>query len=237
MVICDNKEQLEKFPWLKIKDDKVVIKMYEGERFLRSCIIPTIKYPTSDDEIRVFFEGNTQKIEDEMVLQAFDSVPYLHGRCYTNSQNLLDECIKRGIDNVEMYCGWVLISNRIKLVHHCWLVYNQHSILDLSADASCFWWNLDELGIDRGKLTKVQTEALLIDFTRKTKSWSNSKRCGCVGLNDSKIYIGSRCSHSDVARSLYNDLLEKFPSHEITDNLNINGVPPLQQKLMNAGLM
>ena len=237
MVICQNKEQLEKYPWLKIKDEKVVVKMYKNGAFDHSCIIPTLKYPMSDEEIVVFFDGNTQKVNNQEVLRAFDSVPYLHGRCYTNSESLLKACQDRNIENVEMYCGWVLISNNMRMVHHCWLVYNRNSILDLSADMSCFKWNIDNMGVDRESLNREQLEAFLLDFTKTTQSWNNSQRCGIVGMADGKLYIGSRCSDSDEAREVYNDLLKRFPSHEIADNLNSNGVPPFQQKLINAGLM
>lgn len=230
--MCEDKEM--KYWYEKCvtrRDDKVVVKLYDGEnRFLTSAIIPTVTYPLNG-EVEVFNAENTAICEDETILSCFDTTEYKIGFCYDNTDRLVKELKKAGVDAVP-YCGW-LFTGATYPVHHAWVVVNGNSVLDLCDE---FWALYEEDGnILTQHATKEDNAKLLAEFHIKHENEANRDRCYPVGTpTEFLCYVGCPCEPNE-GRKIYQALMRSFPDHECQRNCGVDGANETQRIIAESG--
>lgn len=72
----------------RVKPNQIVVKRYNGDRFLGSCIVPSVMYPL-DGDYEMFNFRNTEQITDPKLLDIIDQQEYCIGRCYTKRKRWL----------------------------------------------------------------------------------------------------------------------------------------------------
>lgn len=224
------------FPHLRIKPEKLIVKIYNDKEFQKSIIVPTDYYPVNAKDIDVFCDNNTEFVTDERILKAFNDTPYKLGHCYTNSDTLAKNLKKEGFYNFQIYSGWCFVGETLP-IHHCWIVANEKQILDLSADNIRFLeWLSHQPKPEAGEIDALRNRR--VEYMAMQQKMSNIERCGGVGKADWKIYIGASIESGEAARCEYNDLLREYPHHEITHNLvTADGKNRLFVKMEEAGYL
>jgi hypothetical protein len=232
-VICDKKEELEEatLGQIRIKPDRVVFKQYKDETYLSSFIIPTVKYPVNDEAIRVFSDLNTEELTDSSLLALFDGVFAEIGHCYTNSENLYNSLIKNGVskEDVYMYVGWLLIQGETP-THHMWVVYKEKYLLDLTNRYYAQTKYLMSRYSPSDNPSLQELRECLVDFY-KTKR-KNSELCTPVGKAQAYVYAGCKIESAEAGKKIYNDLVKKFPYHEILNGINEDGTTKVQKMIL-----
>jgi hypothetical protein len=70
----------------------------------------------------------------------------------------------------------------------------------------------------------------LVDFYRLNKK--NSELCTPVGKAQRYVYAGCKIESAKAGIRIYNDLVRKFPNHEILNGINADGTTKLQQMIL-----
>ena len=230
-------------PWWKsqaqFKENKAVVKLYEGGQFVASINTPSAYWPLNGP-YEVFHTENTSHIiSDPLLYKIFDSVEYLIGHCYTNSETMADLLHKAGYKTATTYCGWAFIGESIP-IHHCWVVLTneegQKAVLDLSCDAyKMTLWFIEQ---EKAGIQFPSSRDRLVAWTEYAKkNLSNSERCHPVGcLPPSHLYIGCPCS-PDYGIMIYRRLVNEYPGHLCEKTVNSQGYNPVHWKLKQKGLM
>lgn len=65
----------------------------------------------------------------------------------------------------------------------------------------------------------------------------NSEKCGYIGVAVTHVYVGCEVSNTEQAKELYNDLMKKYPDHEIESNCDAAGRNQTQLMLEKRGLI
>lgn len=221
---------------VKLKEDKVIVKVYEADKFIESVIIPTVHYPLNA-ELEVFNCRNTMKIIDKDILSIIDSVKYMVGRCYTYSESVCIALREKGFDAVQ-YVGWLFYGYGFP-THHSWVVLDGKHIIDLSDDDYLLNYNLQERKIDFHSMSKEQQYDVMIDFHKwqENTKMPNSQRCCHIGeAYPTKLYVGSKCGRYQGA-NIFNELTKRFPNHPcLVKGTDKQGLSPLQRKMRENGL-
>lgn len=218
-----------------LKKDKVVVKLYDkNERFVKSVIIPTIRYPLNG-KYEVFHCGNTEMVKDEEILKIFDSVKYTIGHCYTNVEMLIDNLKKAGYD-AKSYVGWLFTGKGEVPVHHCWVVLNGKSVLDLSDDFTVMLSGENAKNFQKA-VSKKEMSEMIVSFQMAAKTQKNRVRCYPVGMPTRfLLYVGCECNPEN-GRNIYQKLIKEFPEHECEKNCDSSGMNETQKILKKFGLM
>lgn len=217
---------------VRIKENKVVVKLYQEDIFKDSCIIPTVYYPLNG-KFEVFTVENTKQCLDEKILEIFDRVDFKVGHCYQNTDNLVRELQKEGY-NAKSYVGWLFTGAGQYPIHHCWCMLDNY-LLDLSDNFTMM------LGGSNGEnfkdaQTKEEQALVMADFLRAAQKAKNSEKCYPVGTpTPFMFYIGNECE-PDVGRRIYQQLMKEFPDHKV-DRTDKNGLNQTQKILQKEGLM
>lgn len=196
---------------LFIKKDRVIVKLHKDNAFWKSVIIPTDYYPLDNNRIEVFHAGNCQKVTDNTVISAFDSLKYEIGHCYGNSEKIVKKLNSVGIKAVQ-YVGWLFVGERIP-VFHSWAVID-NSVLDLADDFSVLYGANSEVW--QGVNSREEFAELLADFYNNVQEnkITNSQRCANVGVpTQGLLYVGCECN-ANKGKELYNTIRAKYPDHE-----------------------
>lgn len=217
---------------VKIKEDRVVIKLYQQDTFKDSCVIPTVYYPLNNNP-EVFTAEDVEVVTDEKILEIFDRIEFKIGRCYDNTDRLVKELRKEGYD-AKSYVGWLFSGEDQYPVHHCWCVLDNH-ILDLSDNYTMM---LTGPNGDNFKNAKTKEEQIMVmaDFLKAAKNEKNSVVCYPVGKpSPFMFYIGCECDANE-GRKIYRQLMQQFPDHKV-DRTDKQGLNHTQRKLKEEGLM
>lgn len=209
------------------KEDRVVIKLREDDNtFIKSIIIPTEYYPLND-KYQMFTWKNTQEVTDKKILDVFDKVSYEIGRCYRNSAVLLERLKEAGYD-AKSYCGWLFVGQGETPIHHCWIMID-NSIIDLSDEFTMYALQCREsFGSEK------DAREAFIGFHMENRKRKNSERCCPVGVPaPNMLYVGCECNPEN-GRTLYRELMKRFPEHECEANCNAKGENITQIALREA---
>lgn len=223
---------MEKNIWwknqLRNKEDRAVIKLYNDENhFIESVIIPTDYYPLNGKH-EIFTYENTTPMEDEAVLAIFDEVKFEVGRCYTNTANLCHKLREHGYD-ARPYAGWLFTSNSEFPVHHSWCMLGE-SLLDLSDGFTAM---LSGANAEQFKTAKNLEEAMetMAEYHRAAIKQKNRDRCFIVGQSTPfLLYVGCECE-PEQGRTIYRNLLAKYPHHKCEENCDSSGLNNTQKKI------
>ena len=217
-----------------LKDDKVVVKLFEEDgSFKKSILVPTIYYPLNG-KYTVFHYKNTEKIENEEVLRIFDNVKYSIGHCYSNARTLVMELKEAGYD-AKSYVGWLFTEKNEFPIHHCWVILDDKFLLDLSDDFTVMLSGKNKENFKN--LSYEETQQAICSFHLAVAKVPNRTRCYPVGKPTSFLfYIGCECDPEEGIL-IYRRLLKQFPNHECQRNCDINGYNATQKVLKEVGLM
>lgn len=225
-IFCNNRNKIEeRFPNLRIKEDRVVVKQYgDGGKFTGSIVMPTIKYPVATGgDIHILGLNNLEIIEDRKIIDAIDTVPYVMGHCYTNSGNVAKALRDIG-ENPRIFCGWAFQDLNMLPTHHCWVMLGDTHLIDLSAMMTYMMKEAVESYSDEvlKGWNKKEWQDFLIGYMKRTENYKNSERV-ILGLGDDMVYIGGEVKDVKEARDVWKRLKKEFPDHE-TDRGNISGI-------------
>jgi len=220
---------------VKIKDKQVIVKLYDEEnKFIKSIVLPTQYYPLNDNP-EVFHYKNTQKLKDETIARMFNKIKYIIGHCYTNTENLVRELREEGIE-AKSYVGWLFTEKGQTPIHHCWVVVNGNTILDLSDDFTVMLSGENGNNFDRLE-TKIERAQMIASFQQAAREVENSIRCSPVGTPTPFLfYIGCECE-PDKGREIYRNLIQQYPNHECKRNVDEDGYTDAQKIMRDRGLM
>lgn len=213
-------EKLDKFQYVDY-GDKVkltVANLYQDEK-----VIPSKLYPLPNNSYKVFNYENTFDLEDDEVNNILSDIDFKVGRCYSNSDLILN-ILNRNNIKAEFYSGWVLHLN--KMTHHAWIVVENKHLLDVGI------LRKEEEFIGKGKVNLLLSNSNGIDLFAEIISekapFKEKYYYGKVGKG--LIYIGSP-SNSTEARESYNKLIRENPNHPDYQNIDKNGVNKTQRAL------
>lgn len=220
---------------VKIKEDKCVVKIRDDkDNLIDSVIIPTDYWYLPDKQISVFHKDNTRICEDEDILCAFNSVIYQIGKCHTNT-NALVKALKQLNKDAKFYSGWLFtLQDRECPIWHSWCVIDDY-VLDLSDN----YYTMLVMNADKFQGKSIQEQRILnADFLEfALKNWSNSQRCYPVGkVYKDFLYVGTECD-MDTARTIYDNLIERYPNHKMQSDTNDAGLNKTQEELKKRGIM
>lgn len=219
----------------RFKEDRVVVKLKNPDNsFKTSVIIPTAYYPLNG-KCEVFTSENTKRVTDKTVLDIFDKVKYNIGWCYSNSAALTEELVKAGFD-AKTYVGWLFTEVTDYPVHHCWVILNGESVLDLGDDFTQMLSGENGKHFEKAESVEEQRE-LIASFALAARSYPNSIRCSPVGTpTPFLLYVGCPCD-AEKGKDMYNRLVRQYPDHECQRNVDKSGYNATQRKMKEAGVM
>lgn len=225
------------FDKTKVKENKVVVKLYDENRhFRKSVIMPTVMYPLNDNNIKVFHCDNTDFVTDKHLLDLIDTVPYKIGFCYENTSHILDVLNSHGYE-AKSYVGWLFVDDTQFPIHHCWTVVNDNQIIDLADDLKQM---LNEQNAQKFKDVNMdigESRKLLASFAESSRKYKNSVRCYPIGkASPIYYYVGTECN-PDKGRKIYQNLIKAYPHHECQRNVNKQGMNITQILLKEKGLI
>lgn len=224
-----NKEKYLKDLGAIIKDDRLIFNIKENK-----VIIPSKKYPLLDNKnLKVFFAGNTENLEDEKIEEIYNSINFLKGRCYDNTYKLIKALKDVGIEEVESYSGWIMINKDFPL-HHCFVVYKDKYILDPSVDNDEFMTELSNR-INKSRETNRENQRkIYIQLLKEKESHGEAKRTTFGKVSSHVTYFASKCEPEE-ARAIFGKLIEAYPKHEayLDEGLSIGKLSKLQLMLTN----
>lgn len=178
--------------------------------------IPSRMYPLESDDYKMITFNNTEYIEDEKIIEIFDSITFETGRCFTNTQKLCNALNEAGYNAVQ-YVGWIFIEDTLP-VHHSFAIVNGKHLLDttvniLSQDAD-FFENISRLPQDQ-----YYKEAAKYFIELNKKPHHEVLVCGQVPKEF--LYIGSPASaEQGIQRN--KDLRLIYPEHLCFKNVQGN---------------
>ena len=219
---------------VRLKEDRAIIKLKcpDGS-FKGSVIIPTAYYPLNA-KYETFTYKNTERVTDEKVLKIFDKSNYRIGRCYHNAKELCDNLVKAGYD-AKTYVGWLFTAIEEYPVHHCWVILNGNTVLDLADDFTAMLFG--ENGKQFEGKSKEEGRELIASFQAAASNVANSVRCSPVGTPTPFLfYVGCECS-ADEGLTIYRNLMRRYPDHECERNVDGEGYNATQRIMKVAGLM
>jgi len=220
---------------IKIKNNQVIVKLYDEEnKFIKSIVLPTKYYPLNDNP-EVFHYKNTQKLKNETIVKVFNKVKYLIGHCYTNTEELVKELRKEGIE-AKSYVGWLFTEKGQPPIHHCWVVVNGNTVLDLSDDFTVMLCGENGKNFESLE-TKIERAQMIASFHKAAKEVENSIRCSPVGTpTPFLLYVGCECD-PNKGREIYRNLVLQYPDHECQRNVDKDGYTDTQRIMRNSGLI
>ena len=238
MIICKNSgELMDRYPNVKIKEDRAVFKLHKDGAFTGSVIIPTVKYPVADiNRVYVFHPGNLKVITDRRVIDAVDTVPYAVGHCYTNSDNVARALREIG-EEPKIFTGWAFSDTNVLPVHHCWVMLNEYQLIDLSAMMTGFLKKCRERNGDAELKTwdMNRWRECLCQYIKDTEKMKNSERC-ILGYGDSMVYVGCEVKDGEAGRALFRQLKKDFPHHDTDRQVGDMVISPTQAKFFTEYL-
>lgn len=216
---------------VKIKKDRVVVKLYDdSEKFIKSIIIPTEYYPLPNNEIKYFSALNTTDIKDEKMIKIINSIEYKVGKCFENTSNLFKKLSP--FYDVRMYAGWLFVENDTP-VWHSWIVYNERHIIDLNNKNDKYEPNEY---LKNNYTTVSSYEELVLKYYTEIKKLKNSETCFIGNVNKTFFYVGVECE-AYKSKDFYNNLLDMFPNHETYANCDKStGLNKTQQMLKDNAM-
>lgn len=221
---------------VKVKPNKVVVKLKNKDNsFKKSVIVPTVMYPLNNcNEFKVFDYRNTEYIDDEKIKKAFNETNYKVGCCYHNSLALIENLVKQNINRADIKCfvGWLFMSPFDFPVHHCWLVYKETMILDLSDNYYLYELNRDKID-NANDINEARHN--LAEFTNDISKLPNAERCFPLGqVTPNMLYVGSECDALEGVR-IYQKLIKDFPNHDCHKGCDAKGLNPTQRIMKQKG--
>ena len=197
--------------------DRVIVKLYQEDKFLQSCGFPTTLYPLNGKP-EIFNYENTKVITDDKVLEIFNSVYFEISECYENAEKLTKKLQEAGY-NAKSYFGWVFMYPYCPPFHHAWCMLD-NSVLDLGDH----WTIIENSEICKKLLSNTSNDeyqvalGTIIDDLRN--NYPNSIRCAPVGIpTKGHLYIGSPCD-KDTAAKILDNLIINYPNHSSFQYIN-----------------
>lgn len=219
---------------VRLSQDRLSYKLYDDNGNLADAvIIPTIQYPLSNNNFKVFTFENTCELKDEDAIKIIDGIERRIGFCYTNAENVVNAFANTNY-NAKYYVGWYFVGNEYP-VHHAWAVLNDVYLIDLTNNSGWFFSNLDKFenkSID-------ECRALLLDLELFLKDKPNSVYCNPLGMSigGNRLYIGCE-SNADEGKMIFNKLIRDFPNHPCRKGSKTSpDISPLQEMLIKRGIM
>jgi hypothetical protein len=219
---------------LREKTSQIVVKRYCEDRFLGSCIIPSVMYPLGG-AYRMFNFRNTEMITDSHMLDIIDRQEYCIGRCYTNTRKVVEALCAEGY-SAKSYVGWMFVSGSEPPIHHCWAVVDDIHIVDLADDYTVMLSGTNGERFQAAATIEEKRE-LIASFHLEARKYAHRQRCYPIGVPTPRLlYVGCKCS-PEAGIVEYQRLMKKFPNHECQRNTNASGFNPTQALLAEHGLM
>lgn len=188
--------------------------------------IPSQMYPLTGT-LNILSHTNTAPFEDtpqtDKIRAVFDSITPDVGRCYTNTEKLLDALAREGIE-AKSFVGWLFPEGDMP-VHHCFTVIDNH-ILDFNP-------NLNLLHPKMEAYATLSMEAARDKFTDvflEMREMPNSEAAIFGQIDMHSIYFASPCKPSDGLK-IYNKLMKAYPKHPCYTNLT-NGTNATQKMIL-----
>lgn len=218
---------------IKIKKDKVVVKIqHEDGSFRKSVIVPTDYYPLYSNDFKVFHAENCRNISKEegdfsqTVIDIFNKCGFSIGYCYTNAEMLKTRLCKAGFEAVQ-YVGWLFTDVTQIPVFHSWVVLDGNIVLDYSDFyTACFMYNSD---VWKGRADSVEVLSSFFKYVKQERI-ANALVCYPLGVPAiGCIYVGCPCG-AEEGRALWRNMIKKYPDHDSNRHGDTNGTD-IQQRI------
>lgn len=193
--------------------------------------IPSEYFPLDDEARRkAFCFDNTSSFRNKAIYEVFNASGYEIGRCYSNAYKLYKNLINKGVSkhHLKMYVGWLILFGNVP-IHHSWLVYKNKHILDLTPILS-----EHEYVKFMGKYKNITDTRKAVALMYKQILSNPYAKAGVFGkVKDCCMYIGNECD-SLKGIEMYNQLIKKYPTHIIHDNVYRNGLTETQKLVIES---
>lgn len=209
-----------------VKSDRLIFNVKDNK-----VIIPSRKYPLINNELEVFYAGNTEQLEDAIIKDIYNSLTFKKGRCYNNTKILFNALRNANINDIEIFSGWLIVNGELP-VHHCFVVYKRKHLLDPSINNDEF---INELNfrIENMKDKNIEKQREVFVKLSKEKSTFLESELTTFGKAASYVtYVATR-STTEEAIELFKKLREAYPNHEAyaTDGMSMGKLSKLQEML------
>ena len=217
---------------LHIKPEKVVIKLYDDNKFKAAVNIPSVMWPLNS-HYELFHCYNCSTIESQKVRDIVNAVPYQIGHCYSNTENIVTALKEAGYD-VKSYCGWLFTAPGTYPIHHSWAVLDGCHVIDLADDNELLMANHERFA---EATTSEERTAMMVDFTKWSLGYKHSDRCYPFGIPSRRfLYVGCPCDRVEGIH-IYNQLCLNFPRHPCNEKVRYpNGMTRVQAALQKEGI-
>lgn len=217
---------------LTIKESRVIVKgIGDG-----NIVVPSRMYPLANNEdgikYEIFCPWNTEDFEaDSTAAGIFDNTELLMGKCYTNTERLVDALRAAGI-NAESYVGWLFMGEGELPVHHAFVVVDGNKVIDYAA----YFTNDRIAEIDKkAASSKKSPRELMVEQYLEIYKLPHHEALGYGKVKEPYLYIATKCS-PDEGRKMYNEMMQAYPDHICYRNLKSStSASAMQEDIYRAG--
>lgn len=211
------------FQYIQKKDRIVVNPGTESK-----VIILSRMYPLEEKSCQIFTSDNTLPLERDDVTQIFDSIAPQVGRCFTNSEKLVNALRKAGYP-AKQYVGWLFIQGATYPVHHSFVVLEKH-IMDLSIEMLSKDINSYKESVLLKRMNRYEARKQIAQMYHEKKALPNHEKCIFGKCDPYYMYIAAE--GNAVQGKERNALLRReYPQHPAFKNLDLNGMTEIQRML------
>ncbi len=211
------------------KPNKVIVKLYDDDKFLDAVHIPSVMWPLNGS-YELFHQGNSKPLESETVNRVLDSVNYRTGFCYSNADAVTKGLQAAGLP-AKTYVGWLFCNEYEYPLHHCWTVLDG-SVIDLS---DCFTLMAINEATFALATTKEERDVIYIAFSKWLDRQPNHLRTVPGRPYQSLLYVGCECSPEE-GKAIYNQVCDMYPNHPCNSrHTGPDHMTSVQRKMRLAG--
>lgn len=217
---------------ITIKENRVIVKgMEEG-----NIVVPSRMFPLADNHDGVKYElfcpWNTEDFEaDSVAAEVFDNTELLMGKCYSNTEKLVEGLRAVGI-NAESYVGWLFMGENELPVHHAFVVVDGNKVIDYAA---YFTKERIEEMDKMIKNSQKSSRELMVEQYMRVYQMPHHIALGYGKVKEPFMYIATKCSPND-GRKMYNEMIKMYPDHICYQNLKSStSASAMQEDIYRAG--
>lgn len=214
---------------------------FSYHRGQESATVPSPLYPVSNKPtMKVFCTINTEqkpsvyeKKDIQKLIQIYNRLSFKIGHCYSNTEALVEEIQKQGLQDVETYVGWLFLQGSGLPIHHSWAVYKGNFVLDSGVTKMD-----DELRIKmmNGEFqTPEQYREANVQLHLQYKDVPNFEKSTFGQVAPFAVYVGTQMKPNQ-GRRFFNELIDANPNHPAyaSNGMNAHGASTSQLMIDEA---
>lgn len=212
------------FKYIK-KPERIILTLESDDK----VVIPSRMFPLESKPYRLITSENTEPAKDKEIIRIFDSIDYTIGRCFTNSQKLVNALMDAGYP-AKQYVGWVFPDRDGYPIHHSFVMLDDH-ILDLSIE----FLSKDIQDLSQKQRSEDEARKVLIQQHEIKKSLKNHEKCNLGKCDSMYIYVAAE-GGAEEGKERNRILRREYPNHPSFENVT-NDITKIQQMMLQRNII